>query len=136
MQRPFGVTLIAILSFLNGFLSLCWPLVGIFGSSLLMFLGPAGVAAGTIGILASLVWGAGGILSLIAAFGLWGLRPWGWWLAILGNGLTVAGVVIGLFTGAGWAAIGGSVLPIIIFVYLLLPDTRLCFWFWQLKRLV
>jgi hypothetical protein len=129
MQRPLGVTIIAILAIISGLFKLCLPTLGIAGSSLLFALGPVGAGFGTVGILVSLFFGLSGILFLVGGFGLWRMRKWGWWLAIIGTGFAVAGVVVGLFTGAGWAAFAGSVLDLIVFVYLVLPGTRRAFGF-------
>ena len=129
MRRPLGVTIIAILVIVSGLFKLCLPTLGITASSLLFALGPVGVAFGAVGIAASLFFGVSGILYLIAGFGLWGMRKWGWWLAIIGTGFAVAGIVLGLITGAGWAAFAGTVLDVIIFVYLVLPGTRRAFGF-------
>jgi hypothetical protein len=67
------------------------------------------------------------ILSLVllaAGLGLWGLRPWAWWLSLIVliliianelSGLSLSGGVGGL-TSRQLIAIG---LPILIFIYLL-----------------
>ena len=125
MNRPLGVTIIAILSIVNGLLGLCLPGVLIIGSGIATLVaGPLGV----IGICGGLLLAAGPLLWLAVGFGAWNLRPWAWWLGMMATGLTVVGVVINLVNGIGLLqAIAGAPLSIIIFIYLLLPDIRRAF---------
>ena len=64
-QRPFGVSVIATLATLSVVLSL------------LVLLSPAGSGDGAIiGWLLTIV-------SAVAAYGLWNMRPWAWMLALI-----------------------------------------------------
>jgi len=122
MKRPFGVTVITILALIGGLFGLCWPILIFTGSA---FLGPV---FGTIGVIAGIFLIVGPILQLTFAFGAFGLRPWAWYLGLISTGITVLGVVINLFSGASlWSAIWGSLIPIIIFFYLLSPEVRQTF---------
>ena len=122
MNRPFGVTVIAILALIGGLFGLCWPILVFTGST---FLGPV---FGTIGVIAGIFLIVGPILQLIFAAGAFGLRLWAWYLGLISTGITVLGVVINLFQGASfWSAIWGSLIPIIIFFYLLSPNVRKAF---------
>jgi uncharacterized membrane protein (DUF2068 family) len=131
MNRPTGVTIIAILSLLSGVLGLCGvtPLLGI---SVLGALIPTGVTQvlGAIGIVVSVLLVLGPVLQLVFAYGAWNLRSWAWWLGIIATGISVVGVVIGILASGGaaiYTAITNALLPIIIFVYLLTPDVRRAF---------
>jgi hypothetical protein len=119
MKRPFGVTLIAILALINGLFGLCWPILAFTGSALL------GGIFGTIGLVAGIVLIVGPLLQLIFAFGAFGLRSWAWYLGLIATGVTVVGVIVSLFEGSSFlSATCGSVIPIIIFIYLLTPNVR------------
>ena len=122
MNRPFGITVIAILALLGGLFGLCWPIMIFTGST---FLGPI---FGTVGVIAGIFLIVGPILQLIFAYGAFKLSSWAWYLGLISTGLTVIGVVINLFDGASfWSAVWGSIWSIIIFVYLLTPGVRQAF---------
>ena len=122
MKRPFGITLIAILALISGLFGLCWPTLVFTGSA---FLGPI---FGTVGVIAGIFLIVGPILQLIFAFGALKLRSWAWYLGLISTGITVIGVVINLVDGASiWSALWGSILSIVIFIYLLTPNVRQAF---------
>ena len=122
MKRPFGITVIAVLALFGGLFGLCWPILIFTGST---FLGPI---LGTVGVFAGIFLIVGPILQLIFAYGAFKLRPWAWYLGLIASGITILGVIINLFDGASfWSAIWGSILPIIIFIYLLNADVRQAF---------
>ena len=122
MKRPFGVTLIAILALIGGLFGLCWPTLAFMGSALL-----PGVF-GTIGALAGVFLIIGPILQLVFSYGAFKLRSWAWYLGLIASGITVIGVVINLINGASiFSALWGSILSIIIFIYLLTPNVRQAF---------
>jgi hypothetical protein len=122
MKRPFGVTLIAILALIGGLFGLCWPTLAFMGSALL-----PGIF-GTIGALAGVFLIIGTILQLIFSYGAFKLRSWAWYLGLIASGITVIGVIINLINGASiFSAFWGSVLSIIIFIYLLTPNVRNAF---------
>lgn len=122
MKRPFGITVIAILALISGLFGLCWPTLAFTGSALL------GGILGTIGFVAGIFLVVGPVLQLIFAYGAFGLRRWAWYLGLIASGITVIGVIINIFSGATfWSAIMGSLLSIIIFIYLLTPDVRQAF---------
>jgi len=122
MNRPFGVTVIGILALISGLFGLCWPILIFTGSA---FLGPI---FGTIGVIAGIFLIIGPLLHLIFAYGAFNLRSWAWYLGLIASGITVIGVVINLIQGGPfWSTIWGSVLSIIIFIYLLSANVRLAF---------
>ena len=122
MKRPFGITVIAIFALLSGLFGLCWPTLVFTGSA---FLGPV---FGTVGVVAGIFLIIGPVLQLIFAYGALNLRSWAWYLGLISSGLTVLGVIINLFQGASiWSAIWGSILSIVIFIYLLTANVRQAF---------
>jgi uncharacterized membrane protein (DUF2068 family) len=125
MNRPLGVTIIAILAFINGLLGLCLPgLVIIGGGISALFSGGLGLIVVCGGVLLA----AGPLLWLMVSYGAWNLRPWAWWLGMIATGVTVVGVVVNIINGVGiLQAVASAPLSIIIFIYLLLPDIRRAF---------
>ena len=122
MKRPFGITVIAILALISGLFGLCWPILVFSGSALL------GGFLGTIGFIAGIFLVVGPVLELIFAYGAFKLHRWAWYLGLIATAITVTGVIINIFQGGTiWSAVGGSVLPIIIFIYLLTPNVRRVF---------
>jgi hypothetical protein len=88
MQRPTGVTIIAVLAAIGG-------IFGILGGLTLIGLGGFIAASGAKGgafapVLGLLLLGYG-LLALALAYGFWNLKPWAW---TLGVGLQAAGIVI------------------------------------------
>lgn len=85
MQRPTGVTIIAILSAIGG-------VFGLLASLVLLGLGAAGAVGGLGGLafLAGIFVLAYAVLSLVLAYGFWTLKPWAW---PLGIGVEVLGIV-------------------------------------------
>ena len=113
--RPGGVAILAIITVILGILTF-------FGGLALIGIGTVGAifniqlpAAFTIGIgvLATLL----GLVAIAAGFGLWRLRRWAWWLAIIIGAVSIisSGVQIAL-GGFAWV---GLVLWLIIVVYLI-----------------
>jgi hypothetical protein len=122
MKRPFGITVIAILALFSGLFGLCWPILVFMGST---FLGPV---FGTVGVIAGIFLIVGPVLQLIFAIGAFKLQSWVWYLGLISTGITVIGVIVNLFDGASfWSAIWGSILPVIIFIYLWKPNVRQAF---------
>ena len=122
MKRPGGVTLIAILALIGGLFGLCWSVLAFTGSALL------GGILGTISALAGIFLLIGPLLQLVFAYGAFKLRSWAWYLGLIASGLTVLGVIINLIDGASiFSALCGSLLSVIIFIYLLMPNVRQAF---------
>lgn len=129
--RPTGITIIALLAFLQGFLGICGACV-VLGAGGIVAIIPVGVTQviGGIGLFLGLLLAIGPVLEIIFAYGAWNLRSWAWLLGIIATGLTVAAVVISIIGSGGatlWTAVTSALLSIIIFVYLLLPGTRKAF---------
>jgi hypothetical protein len=126
-QRPTGVTILAILAVIGGFLGLC-------GSLTLFGVGGLGVMAGEVssGAMAG-IFGAIGLVSallyLAFGFGAWTLKPWAWMLGIIGAGVSIASNLLSLISGN--ASIVGAVIsliiPGVILWYLFRPDIKAAF---------
>jgi hypothetical protein len=134
-KRPAGVTLIVILFFILGGLSLLWSglvfgvgglsalVGGVFGADQITGFGESAGWSGFVGIFAA-------ALQIIVAFGLLGIKKWAWALALISVGVTVVQGLIGMFTGGlfGFMCGGiGLIVPVIILVYLLTPKVRKAF---------
>ncbi len=123
--RPTGITILAILAAIGGVLSILG------GLALLVSGGFIGVATGSgaLGGLAALI-GAitliSGVLSLLFAWGAWGLQPWAWTLGVV---LMAVNIVLGLYQLISGNT--GSLLSIAIAAaityYLFRPEIRAAF---------
>ena len=88
-ERPFGVSMIALVVMLVGAVTVVLGLLGMlfgFATGIMDASRGAGIAflAGVAGVVLGAVY-------LIAGFGLWNLRAWAWWLAVLAG---VVGIVL------------------------------------------
>lgn len=86
MQRPTGITVMAVLSAIGG-------VFGLLASVALLGLGAAVSATSGLGglaFVAGIIVLAYSILSLVLAYGFWTLKPWAW---PLGIGVQVLGIV-------------------------------------------
>jgi hypothetical protein len=124
-QRPTGVTILAILAFVTGVLSIlaALTLLGLGG-----FLAGAGFGGLAVffGIYA-LVWGA---LALWIGWGFWQLRPsawrWGIILMVIGAVITIIQVPLGYSGGIASAAISVAI-DLAVIYYLTTPAVRAAF---------
>jgi hypothetical protein len=111
-ERPFGVTIIAMLSILGGI-----------GSILLGFIV---LIIPILGIILGGIFVIIGISYFVVAYGLWNGRRWAWILTVL---ISALGIVIGLASII--IGTGGSILYIIvnaiIIYYLFKPDVKAYF---------
>jgi hypothetical protein len=130
MNRPTGVTILAVLAIISGTLGLCGGcfLLG-FGS----IAGPVGAlfGAGKLGasaFLSGISWSIGAVISLTAGFGMLSLKTWAWWLGLIGAVWSLASSIWGLTQGASWClALPAMILPAIMVFYLLQPRVRQAF---------
>jgi hypothetical protein len=134
-QRPAGITLLGILFIILGIISLLWGLLlfnvgaissitgAIFGAENLATFGGNNAGQGLVSI-------ASAVLDFVVAYGLLGLRRWGWLLALIGVGVAVMQGVLGLFSGGVWTFVCGAaglIIPAVILYYLLKPEVRRAF---------
>ena len=135
MERPTGITVLAIVYFILGFLSLLWSgfvfglgglgtlFAGLFGAEAMAAASTAGAWSGFLGILAAIVQFAVGI-------GLLKMKKWAWILALIGVALTVIQGIAGMFSGGPFAimcGLLGLLLPVAILIYLLTSKVREAF---------
>ena len=135
MNRPTGITLIAILFIALAILSLLWSglvfgvgglstLVGnLFGAESIKAFGTSSGWSGFLGILIAAVHIAVGV-------GLFLMQKWAWYLAIVAVGLTVVQGVIGMFGGGLFAFMCGFLgllVPAVILIYMIMPKVRQAF---------
>lgn len=131
-KRPLGITIIAALYIILGILSLLWSglvfgvggmtsMVGsLFGADAIASYGSSNVWSGTFGVITAIV-------QITVAIGLFTLKRWAWYLAMVALGLTIIEGVIGIFGGGFFAfACGGIglIIPVVILIYLLRPHIR------------
>lgn len=131
-RRPTGITVLAILAALSGFVGLCCSSPLLVGLSAVGIVIPTGITQvlGVLGLLLACVLAFGPVLQLAFAFGAWNLRPWAWWLGVVAMGFSVLGVLVNVIGSGGamaWTAVTNGIIPIIIFVYLLVPGVRKSF---------
>ncbi len=123
--RPTGITILAVLAAIGG-------VFGIFGGIALLlggaFIGAA-TGSGALGGLAAVV-GAilliSSILSLLFAWGAWGLQPWAWTLGVV---IQAVSIVLGLFqliNGNSGAIISIAIAGAITY-YLFRPEVQRAF---------
>jgi uncharacterized membrane protein (DUF2068 family) len=116
MDRPTGVTILAILAFLNG-------LLAILGAITVMYLG-IGTGLGIIGIFILAL----GILSIIYGWGLWTLKSWAWILAIIGSVLgLIANIAAAVSSGDYSSNLLSAIINAIIVWYLFRPEVKAAF---------
>ena len=121
MQRPTGVTVLAILAAIGGAL-------GLLGSLAIIGLGAAFAGApggGMVGILgfAGL---AVSVAALAFAYGAWTLKPWAWPLGMATFGLSAALAVIGLVSGDFGQVLSLAIAAAVIY-YLTTPSVKQAF---------
>ena len=134
MQRPTGVTILAVLAAIGGVLGL-FAAIGLFGLGALggAIAGAAGVATGFLvggfAIFWALVTLVQAAISLVFAYGAWYLKPWAWLLGIGAEGLAILVALInwiggnrGFFSFLISAAIAG-----VIIYYLFTPEVKRAF---------
>jgi hypothetical protein len=125
-SRPIGITIIAIILAVGGIFSI---LVGLEALGITSF-GLADVAeAGGVSGWASVI---SGVLSLIAAGGLFTLAGWAWILAVVVLVIRIvadilAAIVVGLTSSLGLGSIGAAVISAIILWYFFRPNIRAAF---------
>ena len=135
MQRPQGITILAVLAAIGGVLGL-FGAIGLFGLGALSgaILGAAGEAGqgfmvGGFAIFWALVTLVMAAADLLFAYGAWFLKPWAWMLGIGVEGAAVLVALVNWIGGNGGffsflisAAIAG-----VIIYYLMTPEIKRAF---------
>ena|SRR5215471_15154548 len=110
-RRPLGITIIAILLFIQAVLEIIFGFFSFFGSVIHNPL--SGLLVGWFPL-------AVGVLLFILAWGLWTLKPWAYWVTLI---LEIINIVLHFLgysqTHSLFAIISGGIISIIIVIYLL-----------------
>lgn len=111
-RRPLGVTIIAILMFIQAIFQMIFGLRVFFTATALEPV--TGLVVGWIPL-------AFGILILVLAWGLWTLKSWAYWTTLVLEGLNILLNLsqLGQPTHSIFGIMGGGLLSIIIVIYLL-----------------
>jgi hypothetical protein len=139
MQRPVGVTILALLAFVSGALHFLGAFLA-FGAGSFISAGaksgyyipmatPFVNAFGNLGFSIGLVGMIAATITLIAAGGLWVLsRTWGFWLATVILAVDLVIDVLDLLAGDATAfTILGALFAIVALIYLWRPQVRQAF---------
>jgi len=123
MQRPTGVTILAVVAAIGGVLLVLGGLAGLgFGALFAVY---GGGLAFIFGLLALAL----GIAELAMAYGFWTMKAWAWTWGIAVQGISVLLSLVDLVLGYG--SIGNVILQIvvagIIIYYLNQPEIRKLF---------
>ncbi len=110
-RRPLGITIIAILLFIQAVLVIVGGIFSFFGH---LFSNPlSGLLVGWIPL-------AIGVLLFILAWGLWTIKPWAYWATLV---LEIVNIVLHFFgyqqTHSFFAIISGGIISLIVVIYLL-----------------
>ena len=110
-RRPLGISIIAILLFIQAIFEIVGGIFSFLGRLITNPL--AGLLVGWIPL-------AIGVLLLILAWGLWTLKPWAYWVTLV---LEIVNIVLHFLgyqqTHSLFAIISGGIISIIVVIYLL-----------------
>lgn len=132
-QRPTGVTILAVLQFIGGFISLILGISSLFFGGLIIASDAAATAGteidpGPIMLIAGVIALFSGVLGLLAGYGLFTLKGWGWQLALTFAIVNIIHNVLGLFQGVRIpGAIVGIVISGLIVYYLMTYSVKQAF---------
>jgi len=134
MQRPMGVTILAVLAAIGGVLGLCGSLAlvglgSLLGGVLASVVGPGvGLAAGGLAVLGGGLLLLVSVLNLAFAYGAWNLQSWAWMLGVVAQVLALVSAVLSIFGGD---SVGNHLVSVaiagIILYYLNTPDVKRAF---------
>ncbi|WP_202319597.1 hypothetical protein [Archaeoglobus neptunius] len=121
MDRPLGVTLLALLNFISGIFCFIGAVTLVWLSAVIP---PS--AFEEFGPLASLIFSVGGLIfvvlgavAIIVGYGLWIGASWAWWISVI---LTALNVLQSLLTLP--AGVVGIVIGAVILYYLTRPHVK------------
>ena len=113
-ERPLGITIIAILMFIQAIIEIIVGIFALIGTTLANPL--AGLLVGWIPLVV-------GVLLFILAWGLWTIKPWAYWGTLV---VEIVNILIHFFgflglprTHSALAVVSGGIISIIIVIYLL-----------------
>jgi uncharacterized membrane protein (DUF2068 family) len=132
-QRPTGVTILAVIQFIGGILSLLFGLSSLFFGGLMVASDAAATAGteidmGPIMLTAGVIALISGVVGLLAGYGLFTLKGWGWTLAVVFAIANIVSNLLSLFRGVNVVgAIVGIVISGLILYYLNTPTVKRAF---------
>ncbi len=126
MNRPLGITIIAVVLSISGILNVVGGLVGM--GILSIDLGEQASGAEAAGLGAVI----GGIVTLVVAYGLFATAGWAWLLTVVVMGVRIVLdlwviVATGLGSALAWAAVVNIIVSGIILWYFFRPNVRAAF---------
>lgn len=112
MQRPTGVTILAILAAIGGVLGLLGglALVGFGG----LAGGLVGAAIGGFVVISGLILLVLAVLELVLAYGFWTLQPWAWQLGVILSAVNILIQILGVLRIVFYSDLSSALLSIII----------------------
>ena len=123
MEKPTGVTILAVLAAIGGFVGIGAG-ISLIGSSVT----GTGFLVGDLAIILALVTLIISGISLVFAYGAWYLMPWAWLLGVIVEGLAILVMFIGWLGAQGnFFAIISIVITGAILYYLFTPAVRQAF---------
>jgi hypothetical protein len=129
-KRPFGVTIMALLSFFQGFFGLLLGLgLVTLGGLVAAAGGPVGAVVGSVGVLFGFVKVMAPLVHLVFAWGAFHLKVWAWWMGLAGSALSLLGAFLDIAyreAPAGPTLVSVAI-PALIFLYLISPGVRQAF---------
>ncbi len=126
MERPFGVTILAVLEVINALLSFGLAVLAGAILSWIGFMMPGalkGLIAG-IALIVSVVAAAFGLIYLLLAWGLLSGKGWAWTITLI---LTVLSLIGSLVTAATGLGIVSLIIDVLILYYLTRPHVKAFF---------
>lgn len=133
--RPSGISIIAILAVIVGFISLFGALFFVGCGALIGWVAREASGSATVGTIFTIIPLIAGILSFLSAvlnfvfaYGAWNLKPWAWMLGVITQGIGVVVSLLGLFNPGSWFAdIGRLAFSGAILYYLFTPEVKAAF---------
>lgn len=121
--RPGGVTALALLAYISGLFTIGVAVFGLIG-----FTSPqtkASYANPSLAVAALIIHGLVGVGYMVVASGMWRLRPWAFWAAIIASVLLLANYAFEFWQRVltSPVTVGGIALPILILLYFGLSRT-------------
>ncbi len=125
VERPFGVTVIAVLAGIGGVLGILGGIGGLAISSMFSGYGHGGAMLSALIMVYSLLAIIFGVLDLILAWGLWNGFEWAWLLGVILSGLGALIALLSLINNPG--SIISLIVNGIILYYLFKPEVKAYF---------
>ncbi len=108
VDRPLGVTIICILSWIGAIALIAIGALFVLGG-LIIF--PLLAVIGAVFLII-------GIVSFLVTFALWNLKMWAWWLIVILNVLSIVSGIGSAVAYGDFSPIYGIIIPVIIVIYL------------------